>query len=137
MVKFRMVSVVKFDRKIENDHIISPGGYTMTFGSKKVEFDFEDYEGVIDEKTKDTLHIEQKNPDYNAFKELLSLTEDDLSKLSEITEFYVYTGENCDLEINPVELMELKIEALTEDGVKTYDYTAEIKHGKIKYCLCN
>lgn len=65
------------------------------------------------------------------------LTEDDLGKLSEITEFYVYTGENCDLEINPVELMELKIEALTEDGVKTYDYTAEIKNGKIKYCLCN
>lgn len=110
-----MYAKIKFDREIdENLHYIVPGGYEMTFvnnlGSNPttVSFDFVSYIGNIDKKDPTILHCEMEELDDDTFPESLFI-EHFLGIISEINEFYVYTGEPGEPEINPVELLELEL----------------------------
>ena len=116
----RMYAGIRFDREIDAEkHYIIPGGYEMTFAGKAVQFDFEDYSGTIDKVDKTVLHTEQENLDISAFPEAASITPEDIKNLEKINEFFVYTGEDGDPEINPVELEFLSFE-FVENGTVTY-----------------
>jgi hypothetical protein len=110
-----MYAKIKFDREIDTDkHYISPGGYEMTFVNNlggnptTVCFDFTTYIGNVDKKEPTILHCEMEDLDVDVFHESLFI-EHFLGTISEIKEFYVYTGEDDEPEINPVELLELRL----------------------------
>lgn len=85
-----MEFTLTMDRQIEKDkHYISPGGYEMN-GKK---FDFMDYEGTVIGDNKIFCRLRQPDEDME------EITEDDIKPFKE---FYVYTGEGDDEEINPV-----------------------------------
>jgi hypothetical protein len=135
MITFRMFFSILFDRDIDKDrHYISPGGYEMVFGGKSVQFDFCEYSGYVDENNRRLLHCEVRDPDYDAFPGLKHLTSDDLKNLTEVKEFYVYTGENGDPEIKPVKVTSLGFRNFGEpddelDEDIDYDYL--IEHGEL------
>ncbi len=103
---FRMYADIRFNRNIDSDNdFISPGGYQMKMGDKIVSFDFEEYEGTIDPKSPDVLHIECKNPDYNTFEDLMGLKKENLERVVEIPEFFVFTGEKGETDLKPIKLL--------------------------------
>jgi hypothetical protein len=103
-----MYALIKFDRPIEKGvHVISPGGYEMSFSNgKTVQFDFMDFDGDIDKEDTTVLRCHMETLDTDAFPDsefLKTFT----GSVTEIKEFFVYTGEPNDSEINPVELKSL------------------------------
>lgn len=110
----KMFAQIKLDREIDKDkHYISPGGYEMTFTTRfgqsiDVNFDFLTYEGVIDKDDPTVLHCEMDGLDVESFPDSTFLEKLEAT-VTEIKEFYVYTGEDNEPEINPVELLELKL----------------------------
>ena len=112
---FRMYADIKFNRPInaEKDYI-SPGGYEIKTNGKTVQFDFEDYEGSVSKEDARVLSSMQKNPDFASFDDLKSLTEDDLRNISEFVEFYVYTGEDDESDLEPVEIINVSFSVLSD-----------------------
>ena len=112
---FRMCADIKFNRPInaEKDYI-SPGGYEIKTNGKTVQFDFEDYEGSVSKEDARVLSSLQKNPDFASFDDLKSLTEDDLRNISEIVDFYVYTGEDDESDLEPVEIINVSFSVLSD-----------------------
>ena len=104
---FRMQATVKMNRAVdkENDYI-SPGGYEFVMNGKNVQFDFEESQTMIDKEDPSIIHIMHKNPDYNSFEDLLSLLKNDLENVTEIPEFFVYTGEPGETDLMPVSLLD-------------------------------
>lgn len=103
---FEMYADIQFNRNIDRDNdFISPGGYTMKMGDKVVSFDFEEYIGNIDAKSANILHIECKNPDYSTFEDLIGLKKENLERVIEIPEFFVFTGEMGETDLKPVKLI--------------------------------
>jgi hypothetical protein len=103
-VEFGMISDIRFNRpiNIDNDYIC-PGGYAMTMAGKDVHFDFEQYEGWVDENDPTILHVEQKYPDEDVMEDNeYPITEAMLSKVTEISEFFVYTGERNETDLKPI-----------------------------------
>lgn len=110
-----MYADIKFNRPInaEKDYI-SPGGYEIKTNGKTVQFDFEDYEGSVSKEDARILSSMQKNPDFASFDDLKSLTEDDLRNISEIVDFYVYTGEDDESDLEPVEIINVSFSVLSD-----------------------
>lgn len=106
----KMYASIKFDREIDpSAHYISPGGYDMTFsGGLQICFDFMDYIGEIDTQDKSVLHCEMRNLDIDSFPSS-KLLEDFSGEITDINEFYIYTGEYDDLQINLAEILSLNI----------------------------
>lgn len=104
----RMEVTIKFDRDIKPEkHYISPGGYEMTFSNgKTVQFDFMDYVGSICADDSTRLTCEMCTLDTGCFPDAKFL-ETFTGSITEIKEFFVYTGEDNEPEINPVELVDL------------------------------
>ena len=126
MVNFKMFGSLKFDREIDkNKHYFSPGGYEFIFNGQEVMFDFCHYEGSVDKDDPKILHFEVTEPDVDSFPDLKHLEADDFRYLDKITEFFVYTGEYDETEINPVAITQLGIEAYNEstDKYETFDYS--------------
>lgn len=103
-----MYGLIKFDRPIVRDmHIISIGGFEMTFDNgKTVRFDFLSFNGHIESDDPSVLNFELGGLDADAFPESEFL-KTFVGRVAAIEEFYVYTGEAEDPEINPVELKAL------------------------------
>ena len=105
---------VKFDRPIDaNQHYISPGGYEVEIdlpeGKRSVQFDFTEFAGSIDKEDKTILHIEQHDLDTDAFPESTLLI-GNIDKITKIVECYMYTGENDEPELKPVQLLSWAID---------------------------
>lgn len=132
---FRMYASIRFNRPIDktsNDYV-SPGGYTMIINGKEIQFDFEDYEGSVDEHDYCLFHSMQKNPDYDTFEDLQQITENDLKNVSEISEFFVFTGEIGETDLKPI-----AVESIT--FVLPYKDWTEIKVAKSvceNACICS
>ncbi len=122
---FRMYSAIRFNRPIslKKDYLF-PGGYEMVMNGKTVPFDFDEYEGWVDETDRSVLHCVQRNPDYDTFPGLENVSEDDLSHVEKIEEFYVYTGEPGESDIEPVEILELGFEVIPQVG-DIYDVSCD------------
>ena len=103
-----MYGLIKFDRPIVRDrHVISIGGFEMTFDNgKTVRFDFLDFNGHIKSDDPSVLNFELHGLDVDAFPDSEFL-KTFAGKVTAIKEFYVYTGEAEDPEINPIELKAL------------------------------
>lgn len=118
---FRMYSKIKFNRPINRDtDCVSPGGYEFVMNGKTVAFDFEDFEGSISKDDPTVLEVMQKNPDYDTFPDLNSVTVEDLENVEKIEEFYVYTGEDDEpgSDLAPVSLLELWFWVIPQVGDK-------------------
>ena len=115
-----MYGLIKFDRPIIGcckrrsrryyfcgAHVISIGGFEMTFDNgKTVRFDFLDFNGHIESDDPSVLNFELRRLDVDAFPDSEFL-KTFAGKVTAIKEFYVYTGEAGDPEINPIELKAL------------------------------
>ena len=115
-----MYGLIKFDRPIigcckrrlrryyfRGEHVISIGGFEMTFDNgKTVRFDFLDFNGHIESDDPSVLNFELHGLDVDAFPDSEFL-KTFAGKVTAIKEFYVYTGEAEDPEINPIELKAL------------------------------
>lgn len=132
---FRMYADIRFNRPIDKnaDDYISPGGFTMTVSDKEIQFDFEDFEGSVDEHDPCLFHSVQRNPDYDTFADLYQISEDDLKNISEISEFFVFTGEIGETDLKPI-----AVESIT--FVLPYKDWDEIKVAKSvceNACICS
>lgn len=97
---------IKFDRPINSrQHYISPGGYEVELDSgRKIQFDFYDYWGYVDNDDPTILHVKNRTLDVDAFPHAEDLDKV-VSQISKIVECYIYTGEDGDAEIHPVEIL--------------------------------
>lgn len=106
-----MFITVKMDRPIDTDkHYISPGGYELLFGNgESVAFDFYESYGNIDKNDESTIHFELCDLDTDSFPEAEKLAGLLIgSRVKEITECYIYTGEEDGKEeINPLKITEM------------------------------
>lgn len=107
----KMYVSIKFDREIEPDkHHISPGEYEMTFDNDKtVRFDFWEFDGIVDPEDKTVLHCRMKGlADYEG---TCGFLHNYTGAITEITEFYVFTGSSIELDLHivPVKLLELEL----------------------------
>lgn len=110
-----MFAKIRFDREIDlNRHCISPGGYEMTAGGKTYQFDYLDCNGRVFPECRDVLECEMSNLDTFSFPEAAAF---DPKQLEKIDEFFVFTGEDDEEEIHPVELLELLFH--TKEGIVT------------------
>ena len=114
----RMYADIKFDRAIDKlTHNISLGGYEIRIDNKNVQFDFEEYTGMIDENDQSILHCEMDRLDTVTFPDAIML-EDATGPVEEIVEFYVYTGEHNDPDADPVPVALLSLEIVKNNGDK-------------------
>lgn len=121
----KMVMDIKFDRSIDTDkHYISPGGYVFVSEGKVYQFDFMDYEGSVNKDDPTILHAEVYTLDRNYSDDLSKFNSDGLEK---IEDFYIYTGEGDDPEINPVKVLSLSIEQHLTMTKVTKDLLESIK----------
>ena len=82
-------------------------GYVFVSEGKAYQFDFMDYEGSVNKDDPTILHAEVYTLDRNYSDDLSKFNSDGLEK---IEDFYIYTGEGDDPEINPVKVLSLSIE---------------------------
>lgn len=128
-VVFRMYARIRFNRPIDREKDdISPGGYTMVMGGQTIQFDFEDYSGSVESKDNTILDIEQKNPYYESFGALHEITAAMLENVTEINEFFVYTGEPGETDLRPAELLEL-VFVLPDDNWRHINVPREVCAG--------
>ncbi|MFR5150048.1 MAG: hypothetical protein ACLTER_11310 [Ruminococcus sp.] len=101
---------LKMDRLIQKDlHYISPGGYDFeTEDGKIYGMDFTLSEGCIDTKDSSIIEFTLKHADYESFPEMAELR-NRLEDIVQITEFYIYTGEDGEPEIRPEKILEFQI----------------------------
>ena len=106
METFRMYASVKMNRTVNaNEDYICPGGYCMKVGDKAISFDFEESITSIDKENPEIIHIEHRNPDYRAFPVLNEVTKGLFKEISEIEDFFIYTGESQETDLKPVKLL--------------------------------
>ena len=109
---------IKFDREIDKDvHYISPGGYEVNEGDKTYAFDFNEFEGVIDKNDATILHCYLRDEDIDSYPDIEELKKH-FAEITELTECFVYTGEDGDPEIVPTRVEAFAIESWCLD-VKT------------------
>lgn len=130
---FRLYQSVKFNRPIDKEKdFISPGGYELKMkdkdGTEKtVQFDFEDFEGGVNENDPCVLDCMQKNPDYNTFPDLKTVTKHMLQNVTEVVEWFIYTGEPEDTDLLiPVEVTDASFVIIGEN-MKQIPISVEIK----------
>lgn len=101
---------IKFDREIVPDkYYISPGSCEMTFNNGiTTRFDFMDTVGAICEYDTTQALFECYNLDLESFpeSEFLGTFNGSVTKINEV---FIYTGDDEDPEINPVEVVEMRL----------------------------
>lgn len=102
---------VKFDRPVDKDkHYISPGGYEVkTSGGETINFDFEHGFGAVRMDDPTIMDFEFRDADtftFPAMEKLLQV----LPEVTQMTECYIYTGEQDEPEINVAKILEFSIE---------------------------
>lgn len=121
-MKVSMHARIRFNRPIdENNDYISPGGYAMTMNGKVVEFDFEEYEANIDRDDPAVLDSYQEWLDDN-YTDAENLTSEDFSNITEISEFFVFTGEQDETDLCPIAVESIVFEC---DG-KTFSVPEKV-----------
>lgn len=116
-----MIFVLQMDREIDKDkhRIISPGGYTFksSKSEKSLQFDFFDYAGYIDSNDKTKILFETELLDEQSFPGIIDkLNKSFCEDINEITDFYIYTGDDEDPELNLSKIIDISL--LFTDGTK-------------------
>lgn len=82
--------------------------------TRSVQFDFEEYEGGIDDEDPCVLNCVQKNPDFDSFEGLETVTKHMLKNVTKIVEWYIYTGEEGESDLKPVEILKPTFELISD-----------------------
>ena len=106
--------VLVMDREIKKDkHYISPGGYEFVFPTgEHVQFDFCASYGYVNDEDEREIEFDLCDLDIDSFPEaiqLIKLLEQCDTSDVNIAEFYIYTGEPDESEINPIKVKDLMI----------------------------
>lgn len=105
-LRFSMCADVKMSRAVNVDvDNISPGGFGMIMSSTEITFDFESFYVCVNKDDPTIIHIEEENPDVDEFKDLEVINENHLKNVTEIFEFFVFTGEQGETDLRPVKLL--------------------------------
>lgn len=111
-----MSFTIVMDREIDtNRHYISPGGYEFAFpNGTSIQFDFIAYYGNVNKQNRTLLDCEVEEFDHAAFgydaeDDLRELFEQYKTSEIEIVEFFVYTGEADDAEIDAIMVKDLVV----------------------------
>ena len=137
-----MIFVLQMDREIDKDkHYISPGGYEFksSKSEKSLQFDFFDYAGYIDSNDKTKILFETEALDEQTFPGIIDkLNKSFCEDINEITEFYIYTGEDEDPELNLSKIIDISL--LFTDGTKIDikpevidKFNNELNKGEVNY----
>ena len=119
---FRLYQTIRFNRPVdrETDHI-SPGGYELVMRDKdgtekSIQFDFDDSEGSIDDKDPCLATFMQKNPSYDEFPEIRTITEHMLRNVVRVEDWFIYTGEpgESDPPLIPVEIVDAQFTIIND-----------------------
>ncbi len=129
----RAYARIKFDHPVTEQHYISLGGYEVIAGGKNYQFDFTSSERCIDSEHPEIVEFYLRDEDNNAFPEVAEL-KNHLSEISKIEDFYVYTGEENDLEINCVEIQDFVIEVAGYGNMPPHNDTEYIYHKVYETC---
>ena len=127
-----MTMDIRFNRKLTKDDYVVPGGYEMLFGDRSIQFDFQNYNGSINEDNPTILHCEMEHPDFSSFEEFCSVSADDLRNISEIVECYVYIGDECDPELKEIEILAITFWPADGDPVDISDDVITKYNTKLK-----
>ena len=127
-----MTMDIRFNRKLTKDDYVVPGGYEMVFGDRSIQFDFQNYNGSINEDNPTILHCEMEHPDFSSFEEFRSVSADDLRNISEIVECYVYIGDECDPELKEIEILAITFWPADGDPVDIIDDVITKYNTKLK-----
>ncbi len=137
-VVFRMGASIRFNREIdpEKDYL-SPGGYEFTMDGRKTRFDFAEYSAYVDGKNRRILHMECKNPDYE-YEDTAHITKEMLGNVTEINEFFVFTGEAGESDLEPEQLLACYFTLIHTDDPQDEWLTLEVPQKVIKEaCMIN
>lgn len=118
---FRIEGSVRLSRPfVEEECYFSPGGYTMTFGGKKIVFDFTETSWGVSKDDPCVIEFMSRNPDYE-YETTNLIVSEDFSKIDSIDDFHIYTEwEDGTEPFVPVEIIEASLIDV-RDGFKTYD----------------
>lgn len=116
-----MIFVLQMDREIDKDkhRIISPGGYEFKSSKSEepLQFDFFDYAGYIDSNDKTKILFETEVLDGQSFSGIIDkLNKSFCEDINEITDFYIYTGDDEDPELNLSKIIDISL--LFTNGTK-------------------
>ena len=127
-----MAMDIRFNRKLTKNDYVVPGGYEMVFGDRSIQFDFQNYNGSINEDNPTILHCEMEHPDFSSFEKFRSVSADDLRNISEIVECYVYIGDECDPELKEIEILAITFWPADGDPVDISDDVITKYNTKLK-----
>ncbi len=96
-----MEFTVEFDRCVTKEHYISPGGYCVN----EKNFDFLSTCGKIINSNSVNYYVSDFDTAYAEENGVNSITPEDIT--GDFSEFFIYTGEYDDPEINPVKVRDL------------------------------
>lgn len=124
---------IRFNRQVNPDKdFVSPGGYEMVIDGKSVRFDFTNYEGNVDKSDSSIVHMEATWLDTETFPESAKITKKMMKNITKISEFFVYTGEADETDLQPVELLAV---TLYDDKGNPYNIPQFVLR-KAELCCC-
>lgn len=107
----RMYFDALMDRPITEEHYISPGAFVFNFNGKNIQFDFFTSAGGQESANPRWIKYELWDLDTDAFPEAEALLKaTNLRNIKKIEEFFVYTGEDDEPEINLERIMGIQFE---------------------------
>lgn len=110
-MNFEMYAKVKMSRPIDaKKDVLSAGGYSIMSKHKIFRFDFVEYLINVDDFDASIIHISARYPDIDTFPVMSEITAEVLSSITNITEFFIYTGEPDEDGAIPTELLECEFE---------------------------
>lgn len=129
-----MYCILEMDRPIKDGHYIVPGSFTFVFNNQCVEFDFSESSRHDDVVNQDQVSFLLKDLDITAFpKSKAMLSTDFLKSINNIEEFFVYTGEKDELEINLNRILDInfvldgEVIHIPQDILNAYNETIHTK----------
>ena len=94
-MQIKMEIQIKFNRNVDKKKdYISAGGFEMIMNGKPIQFDFMTSYGKVSKTEADVCVFELEEPDNKSFPDFALITPDDIRKVSDIIECFVYTGED-------------------------------------------
>lgn len=109
-------SVIRFNRPIEGTDYIIPGGYEMVMAGETFQFDFGWSSGEKGSSDPSSYFFHQWGIDFDEFPEVEQLTGEKLCQITEIKDFYVYTGEENESDLRVVSIESITFYLTSIDG---------------------
>lgn len=135
---FEMNATVKMNREItEHDfELISPGSFSIVLNNNDVVgFDFEDWSVDFSADDNCILTLNGRNLDVRNFPDAAELTMKDFVRLKSIDDFFIFTGEEGETDLAPVELLSCCI-SFPEQGLSHVYIDKDIcKNAKVSSCI--